>query len=868
MTARLQHVLARVAFSLCIAAAGYVSPVVAGRSNEPAVCSLNGLWQDPVYGSPNAQLLFKFDELPDSGLTLLAVTTNGKWGSGLVDFEAATGRISVKLDDGEVINGIVMSCIEIEWFDPSGVIWKRVPQVKQVHVVFMNHLDVGYNGIPRTGFIANVMNVYFKEYFPRAIRLADEMQKANSSAGFVYTTHPWLLNFYFNCPSKLKFEPGILLDCPTPDEIKAMEDAIRKGHIVWHAGPMNMQIELMNEVVLKAGLMIAQDLDAKYGRKSTVLSQRDVPGMTAAVIPYLVEAGIKGVTVGVNPGSAPPAVPSLFQWRYGTDSIIAMWHAGGYPANPGDSISNAGGLSLQDCVIYKDQALAFAFRTDNSGPPPSIQEITSYYNVLSGEFPGAEIFASTFDNFIATIDMADLPVVEAEIGDTWIQGIASDPFKMALYRGFSAALQSCVDDKVCDLRAMSNITRFLMKGAEHTWGLPDVHDTVNWTNAAFQKAKDQRNYNDCITAWVEQLQYVAEVFALCEPYPGYILPYCFYFGQFLVDIMNPTVPNTDGYIVISDQKLVQLFNNTVSISIAGNGGLSSLQISVTDKPQSYQFASTDNSFGRFTYYTYNETDFQFMNSVYDYFGNAGYDKPNSTANAHPEQSENFCEVVPNQILQSNKNPAEIVVKLQCSQHLHENYGAPDIVWLKWTFEKESGKKNNNKSDLRHLLDVQLEVVMVDKTPTRLPEATMVTFTPELQDQDHYWAGYIEKISAKTKISLDSVIQNGSQYQHVAQGVTLTETDNRGNVTIRLSSLVVPLVCPVLREQSFQTPTPFPAPLTPMDASKLAGIAFNIHNNVWNTNYPLWYPYFPTKPDDHSLLYFIARFNATFYDTPQ
>lgn len=37
-----------------------------------------------------------------------------------------------------------------------------------------------------------------------------------------------------------------------------------------------------------------------------------------------------------------------------------------------------------------------------------------------------------------------LPVVRQEVGDTWIQGIASDPFKMANYRAISGAIQDCV----------------------------------------------------------------------------------------------------------------------------------------------------------------------------------------------------------------------------------------------------------------------------------------------------------------------------------------------------------------------------------------------------------------------------------------
>ena len=64
--------------------------------------------------------------------------------------------------------------------------------------------------------------------------------------------------------------------------------------------------------------------------------QRDVPGLTRAALPVITNEdwmrGVKMLSVGVNGGSAPPAVPwnQPFLWRdEGTNSqIIAMWHPG------------------------------------------------------------------------------------------------------------------------------------------------------------------------------------------------------------------------------------------------------------------------------------------------------------------------------------------------------------------------------------------------------------------------------------------------------------------------------------------------------------------------------------------------------------
>ena len=49
-------------------------------------------------------------------------------------------------------------------------------------------------------------------------------------------------------------------------------------------------------------------------------------------------------------------------------------HQGGYPLDPGPSTSDCGGICRKDCTMTPgfDEALCFAFRTDNSGPPTSI----------------------------------------------------------------------------------------------------------------------------------------------------------------------------------------------------------------------------------------------------------------------------------------------------------------------------------------------------------------------------------------------------------------------------------------------------------------------------------------------------------------
>jgi hypothetical protein len=46
-----------------------------------------------------------------------------------------------------------------------------------------------------------------------------------------------------------------------------------------------------------------------------------------------------------------------------------------------------------------------------------------------------------------------------------------------------------------------------------------------------------------------------------------------------------------------------------------------------------------------------------------------------------------------------------------------------------------------------------------------------------------------------------------------------------------------LACPILKDKE-PTALPFPAP---GNSPPLDGMAYNLHNNVWDTNYIYWYP---------------------------
>jgi len=70
------------------------------------------------------------------------------------------------------------------------------------------------------------------------------------------------------------------VQCPNAAEKAAFIGAVQRGQITWHAGPMNLQIEMAEQWLFESSFDISADLDKRFNitRNLRVLSQRDVPG--------------------------------------------------------------------------------------------------------------------------------------------------------------------------------------------------------------------------------------------------------------------------------------------------------------------------------------------------------------------------------------------------------------------------------------------------------------------------------------------------------------------------------------------------------------------------------------------------------------
>ena len=379
-----------------------------------------------------------------------------------------------------------------------------------IYIIFKTHLDIGF-----TGFAEDIRQKYINEYIPQAISLAYELK--DSDTPFVWTTGSWIIY------EALKTDDGRLAQ------------AIRDGLICWHGLPFTTHTEAMSEELMEYSLSLSKQLDEKFGKKTTAAKMSDVPGHTKGLVRFLSSAGIKLLHIGVNPATPVPNVPDVFAWKCGSDSVVTMYNGGGYG----------------DFFEFGDFGVYFAHTMDNCGPQDK-SSVNEVYKYLKEKYPDARLIAATLSDVAdLVVDCADkLPVVDKEIGDSWIHGIGTDPQKVSLYR---ALLRKLRQHKTGEYDLSDN----LMLIPEHTWGM-DIktffHNDTDYLLNDFIKVVGCQGYNDLEKSWQEQRNYVKLAAKVMN--------------ADLTDECNVTIPDLTGYTILENEPRAdfeisyQLFDRT------------------------------------------------------------------------------------------------------------------------------------------------------------------------------------------------------------------------------------------------------------------------------------------------------------------
>lgn len=649
-----------------------------------------------------------------------------------------------------------------------------------IHLIFKTHLDVGF-----TDFACVVLDHYFQEYIPSALRVAREMRESQLQDRFIWTTGSFLIYEF--------------LEQANAEERQQMEEGILAGDIAWHALPFTTHSELMDPALFEFGLSLSQELDARFGRQTIAAKMTDVPGHTRGIVPLLAQAGVKFLHIGVNPASTVPGVPPLFRWQDPSGAEIVVMYESGY----GTAFTIAG---LED-------SLAFGHTGDNLGPQSPVQVLDVYHEVRK-QFPGAQVFASTLDAFAAKLPpiVSALPVVTQEIGDTWIHGVGSDPIKVSQFKELSRLRVQWLKDSpwlVKDPR-FKKFSRRLLMVPEHTWGTDEktyLDDHKNYSATDFRTARQLPNFQKFQRSWVEKRRYPQEAvnaladLSLAEE------------ARCRLAALRPQVPQLADWQPFTDSDAVQHWGDLSFHFNRVSGALDDLKM--RNGNEEWQIANADHPLGWLRYQTFSAADYARFFSQYilpsaqdNGWAVEDFTKPGLEAAQplsrfwQPEMVERF--------LYETGGEKRYLFHLTAESPSERDYGCPHDFWLRYAFPAE-GKR------------IEIELQWFHKQACRMPEAVWFSFCPVATEE---WEWQVEKMGQE--VSPLEVVPFGNRHLHASGKYVAWRRASR---EIRISSLDAPLVCP--GEPSLLN-------FTNDQPQIVAGMHFNLLNNLWGTNFPMWF----------------------------
>ena len=646
--------------------------------------------------------------------------------------------------------------------------------VKKVHLIFKTHLDVGF-----TNLAENVIKTYMEEFIPKALSLSENLRQTNQNDRYIWTTGSWLINEF--------------LENADPSMRRRMENAIEKGDITWHGLPFTTHSELAHPSLFDLGIQISKNLDQRFGKKTISAKMTDVPGHTRGIVPILFKNDIEFLHIGVNSASTPPNVPPLFVWKSPDGAEIVVMYQKSY----GSQMILPGGQTAVE--IY--------FTSDNHGPHQP-EQIARKYESLRTQFPNAEIVASTFNNIAAEIRSmrAQLPVVSQELGDTWIHGVGSDPFKIARVRELARLREKWIEDKTLRFGTQADLAFGipLLMVAEHTWGLDVKKYLKDWDIYApqdFNAARSKPNFKLMEQSWNEKRQYITTAINKLPSDKASE-------ANEKLQSLKPVPVEKTHYTKVKnlDQKI-----NTPFFELKidpKTGGI----VKLKDKSSGVDWANEQNPLCLFSYQTFSKADYDRYHSQYlaqkvswafNDFGKPGMESGHAI-------SKTWMPLLKGAYSRKDNEGQRILLEIAIKD---ENGiavgGSPRDISVELFFP------NKNK-------ELQATLQWFNKPAYRLPEASWFSFIPLVNKGS--WA--INKMGQS--VDFRDVVADGNRKLHaVLDGVRLENNTNK----CAIESLDAPLVAPGERNLlNFDNRLP--------EVSE--GVHFCLHNNVWGTNFVMWF----------------------------
>lgn len=666
--------------------------------------------------------------------------------------------------------------------------------MKKVYVVSKTHLDLGF-----TDYAENIYNQYLNSYIPNSIEVAKKLN-ADGKKRFVWTTGSWLIKEALH----------------NKNSRQLVIDALRNGDICAHAMPFTTHTELLDYDTLDYGLSLIDEIDAITGRKTISAKMTDVPAHTIGLVPALHKHGIKLLHIGVNGASALVNVPPCFLWKCGDSEVIVVY-SGDY-----------GGAYQSE---YIDDILYFNHTLDNHGAG-SLEKEKARYSQIESKFPDYEVVGACLDDYAIKLwEVKDkLPIITDELGDTWIHGVATDPYKTGAVRELislknkwlaDGSLKKGTDEYI-------NLVDNILCIAEHTWGMDMKKffaDYENYLRKDFDKARKKDtvvmrhlfrdfpqnfiiftsrtfgthkrgSYSAIERSWQEQREYIDKAISkLSDKHKAQAY-------ETVKRLIPNALPKFDNANFIKDTEYT-FANNSIIINELG--GLKKLVLNGKD-------CINANNQSPVEYISYGKADYDYWLSNYTrnlkgtrHWAVGDFARPLIKYVDGKFKSGTFVYKMVDGGIKQDANELVITIKLAIDEYCYTHLGAPSNMLIEYHLSKDN---------------LSIKVFWTDKPSNRLTESLNFRLFPK--------GSNIEFSKIGTRVNPYLIAENGNRKLSCVENVQTKLGDKNLKIINKHSPLVGLGKVNILHFNNEYG-----------DLSK-DGLSYILHNNVWGTNFPLWY----------------------------
>lgn len=428
--------------------------------------------------------------------------------------------------------------------------------------------------------------------------------------------------------------------------------------------------------------------------------------------------------------------------------------------------------------ISEDCSITFQFAGDNLAPMTK-EMVAESFAQLQREYPDTLVIPATLNDVASEMEKIrdTLPTLSCEIGDSWIHGLMTDPRKVFSYQ---AALRYA---KTANIKEREHLYKGLLLIPEHTWGLDEkthLSDRVAFDKKTFTEALSKPNFKKMEQSWEEQRRYIDSV---------------------VEDVSSAELDR-----VISEYKREEY----------------SISAEQTELPNAMKI----NEYGEIVGLQMNgrviaDEDHPLCSFLYEVFSECEYERFMSRYNRLRRRGEEPLEWMVEdftKIGMASGNKEYVRYRPQCTKVVYDG----TVVAVDCTMPKEACDRFGCPRKLQYTIEFSDSRLTIDfawfsKDKNRVAEAMWLNFKPIVADPKSW---RIEKIGQMIN-PFDHAPLGG--VQHYTNGILQNK-----NLIFRMrdGALV-----------SFGRPN-----LLEFDHSKQDGsmISLNLYNNMWGTNFPMWY----------------------------